>query len=96
MTVTIAFPDGTSREATPEDLLEIERRQKLADAEMLEGRKQAARFERSQLLSVCDWTQAVDVPQAIKDKWAAYRQTLRDVPQQAGFPENIQWPSKPE
>lgn len=55
-----------------------------------------ARAFRDQLLAQTDWTQAADVPQAIKDKWAPYRQALRDVPQQAGFPDNIQWPSKPE
>ena len=54
------------------------------------------RWERDQLLSATDWAQGADVPQAIKDKWAPYRQALRDVPQQAGFPENIQWPVKPE
>lgn len=53
------------------------------------------RQERDALLAATDWTQAVDVPQATKDKWAPYRQALRDVPQQAGFPENIQWPDKP-
>jgi hypothetical protein len=55
-----------------------------------------ARTFRDQLLAQTDWTQAADVPQATKDKWAPYRQALRDVPQQAGFPDNIQWPSKPE
>lgn len=28
--------------------------------------------------------------------WATYRQALRDVPQQAGFPWDIRWPTKPE
>lgn len=42
-----------------------------------------------------DWTQAADVPQAIKDKYATYRQALRDVPQQSGFPQNIVWPVEP-
>lgn len=28
--------------------------------------------------------------------WSAYRQALRDVPQQPGFPENVTWPVKPE
>lgn len=55
-----------------------------------------ARAFRDQLLAQTDWTQAADVPQATKDKWAPYRQALRDVPQQPGFPENIQWPAKPE
>lgn len=27
--------------------------------------------------------------------WAAYRQSLLDVPQQAGFPDNVTWPTKP-
>jgi hypothetical protein len=51
---------------------------------------------RNALLSETDWTQMPDTPQATKDKWAPYRQALRDVPQQPGFPENIQWPTKPE
>ena len=54
------------------------------------------RAERDRLLAQTDWTQAADVPQAIKDKWAPYRQALRDVPQQAGFPMNVTWPTKPE
>jgi len=55
----------------------------------------AARQKRDFLLNQTDWTQSADVPQPIKDKWALYRQALRDVPQQAGFPENIIWPTKP-
>jgi hypothetical protein len=29
-------------------------------------------------------------------EWTAYRQALLDVPQQAGFPHNVVWPTKPE
>lgn len=53
------------------------------------------RAQRDSLLLSTDWTQAADVPQATKDKWAPYRQALRDVPQQAGFPESVVWPVKP-
>jgi hypothetical protein len=53
------------------------------------------RGERNALLVSSDWTQASDVPQATKDAWAVYRQALRDVPQQSGFPTNITWPTKP-
>jgi hypothetical protein len=53
------------------------------------------RQKRNTLLASSDWTQAADVPQAIKDAWATYRQALRDVPQQAGFPANVTWPTKP-
>ncbi len=37
------------------------------------------RMERSVKLAETDWTQNADVPQATKDKWAAYRQELRDL-----------------
>lgn len=55
----------------------------------------AVRAERDRLLAATDWTQAADVPQATKDLFAPYRQALRVVPQQSGFPENIDWPVKP-
>lgn len=55
-----------------------------------------ARLERYKRLAVTDWTQNADIPQATKDLWAPYRQALRDVPQQAGFPNNIVWPTPPQ
>lgn len=33
--------------------------------------------------------------QAQQSTWANYRQALLDVPQQAGFPNTINWPTKP-
>jgi hypothetical protein len=56
----------------------------------------AARAERNRLLAETDWTQAADVPQATKDKWAPYRQALRDVPEQSGFSVEIVWPVRPD
>lgn len=53
------------------------------------------RGERDKLLRETDWTQLADVPQATKDLWDDYRQALRDVPQQEGFPQQIIWPEKP-
>jgi len=53
------------------------------------------RMQRNALLAETDWTQAGDVPQATKDAWASYRQALRDIPQQAGFPINVTFPTKP-
>ncbi len=32
----------------------------------------------------------------IKGDWAQYRQALRDLPEQAGFPFNISWPEAPD
>lgn len=51
---------------------------------------------RDSLLRETDWTQLPDIPQVIKDKWATYRQELRDVPEQQGFPADVVWPIKPE
>lgn len=53
-----------------------------------------ARAERDRLLSMSDWTQAADAP-VDGQAWRVYRQALRDVPQQAGFPYQIVWPQKP-
>jgi hypothetical protein len=55
-----------------------------------------ARTERDALLAATDWTQATDVPQATKDKWVPYRQALREVTEQSGFPSDIIWPVKPK
>ena len=54
------------------------------------------RAKRNQILKDSDWTQLPDIPQAIRDTWAAYRQLLRDLPQQSGFPNNITWPTAPQ
>jgi len=54
----------------------------------------AARSQRDALLSQSDWTQVPDAP-VDQQAWAEYRQALRDVPQQAGFPAEITWPMKP-
>lgn len=49
---------------------------------------------RGQLLADTDWTQVSDAP-VDQAAWAVYRQALRDIPQQEGFPESVVWPSKP-
>lgn len=53
------------------------------------------RLQRNFLLAETDWTQGADVPQTLKDMWAPYRQALRDIPLQQGFPTQVQWPVKP-
>lgn len=55
------------------------------------------RIERNRLLAECDWTQLADSPLTEDDKlaWKIYRQELRAVPQQPGFPWEIVWPDKP-
>jgi len=53
------------------------------------------RAERNRKLAETDWTQTADAP-VDQVAWQDYRQALRDIPQQAGFPTDITWPTKPE
>lgn len=55
------------------------------------------RAERNRRLAACDWTQLADSPLSVEAKsaWAFYRENLRMVPQQAGFPWEVQWPPEP-
>lgn len=52
------------------------------------------RSRRNQLLTQSDWTQLADSG-ADQAAWAAYRQTLRALPQQEGFPWDVVWPEPP-
>jgi len=54
----------------------------------------AVREDRNKRLSESDWTQVLDAP-VDQTAWAAYRQVLRDVTAQVGFPWDIEWPAKP-
>jgi hypothetical protein len=58
----------------------------------------AVRADRTRRLAACDWTQLADSPldADAKAAWALYRETLRMVPQQAGFPWEVQWPEQPQ
>lgn len=55
------------------------------------------RLERNKLLSDTDHLIQADYPisDEKKQEIKVYRQALRDIPQQDGFPENIVWPDKP-
>lgn len=53
-----------------------------------------ARAQRNELLSASDWTQVADAP-VDQAAWATYRQALRDITAQAGFPATINWPVAP-
>lgn len=52
------------------------------------------RTKRDLLLAESDWTQVADAP-VDQAAWATYRQALRDIPAQAGFPNTIDWPTQP-
>lgn len=54
----------------------------------------SVREDRNKRLADSDWTQLADAP-VDSAVWATYRQTLRDVTAQAGFPWTITWPDAP-
>jgi hypothetical protein len=54
----------------------------------------SVRATRDAKLAECDWTQVADAP-VDKAVWATYRQALRDVTAQTGFPWTITWPDAP-
>ena len=89
-----ATPEGnipfTAEEEAEWDAMEA------AYAASADTRKAAEiRTERNAKLAATDWTQAADVPQSVKDSYAPYRQALRDLPTQSGFPNQVVWPVAP-
>jgi hypothetical protein len=54
----------------------------------------AVRDDRNKRLADCDWTQLADAP-VDHTEWATYRQALRDVTAQEGFPWEVEWPQQP-
>jgi hypothetical protein len=55
----------------------------------------SVRTARDEKLKDSDWTQIADAP-VDKEIWATYRQALRDVPTQSGFPWEVTWPTQGE
>ncbi len=56
-----------------------------------------ARSQRDKLLEETDWTQVLDAPidTVTREAYRTYRQALRDITEQDGFPETIIWPELP-
>ena len=55
------------------------------------------REQRDNKLRATDYAVLPDYPlsDSERDEVTTYRQALRDVPQQAGFPDDVTWPEKP-
>jgi hypothetical protein len=74
---------------------EAQRDAEIADWESkaTERKSKEIRSERDALIAQTDWMALSDV--TLAPEWVTYRQALRDVPQQEGFPENVTWPPEP-
>jgi hypothetical protein len=68
------------------------------DAAKFDRYTNEVRGRRNWMLSNCDWTQLVDAPLTEEKKavWAAYRQALRDITTQEGFPTTVDWAVDPD
>ncbi len=53
--------------------------------------------QRNKMLYSTDWTQIPNNPLTSEkqQEWATYRQELRDVPEQQGYPYTVVWPVPP-
>ena len=74
-----------------EDELEVDRQIAMQPTEA------EVRAQRDKLLAETDWTQVADAPidSATRSAMRVYRQLLRDVTKQEGFPVNVVWPDMP-
>ena len=89
-------PIFTDRAATENEPAKTAAEQE-AEYKAMKDAEQAksVRTSRNDKLKDCDWTQIADST-ADKTVWATYRQALRDVTAQAGFPWTIDWPTMPQ
>lgn len=62
---------------------------------LTEAKSFEVRAERNKLLIESDWTQTKDSPDAVDVLWQPYRQLLRDITMQEGFPFNVVFPTPP-
>lgn len=63
-------------------------------ADIANQQASSIRTERDGKLAASDWTQVADAP-VDKAAWATYRQALRDITAQEGFPTFVDWPVAP-
>ena len=91
----ILGPVFTDRAAQGDEPAQTAAEQETAYKAMKDAEQaKSVRASRTQLLKDCDWTQIADST-ADKTAWATYRQQLRDITTQAGFPWTITWPDAP-
>jgi hypothetical protein len=86
--------NGVVVEMTQEEIDEYNQMIADIDEQRIKGIEANTLRTRDFLLIQSDWTMLPDAP-TDKKAWKAYRQALRDITQQPGFPDNIVWPTKP-
>jgi len=91
-------PIFTDRPATDTEPAQTAAEQEAAyKAQKDAEQSKAMREQRSQKLKETDWVvvKHLERNENIPGAWEVYRQALRDVPTQQGFPWNVTWPEEP-
>ena len=67
------------------------------ETERLEQATESARNQRDRFLTETDWVVVKhnELGTPIPQEWVDYRQALRDITEQSGFPDNVEWPTAP-
>lgn len=65
--------------------------EQIADRDAAKAKE--VREQRAKLIAETDWMALSD--NTLSPAWATYRQALRDITAQEGFPHNVTWPTKP-
>jgi len=92
MTRYHATPEGNVL-FTPEEEAEWDAMEAQYASEADTRKAEQIRQERNSLIQQSDWMALNDV--TMSDEWRTYRQALRDITAQAGFPNEVTWPTKP-
>tara|TARA_R110001592_G_C13080944_1_gene742629 strand:+ start:1193 stop:1471 length:279 start_codon:yes stop_codon:yes gene_type:complete len=91
--MTIKFINGIEYALTAEELAEEQALEEAEEARIIAELPNDIRAGRDRLLAKTDWMSGSDV--TMSDEWRTYRQALRDIPSQSGFPNTITWPVEP-
>lgn len=92
-------PPGTLTEWDFSGPLPRRKARVLSAAEQLAVEGGKTRSRRNRLLQESDWTDTASAParlgSTLYDQWQTYRQALRDITSQPGFPFEVVWPAPP-
>ena len=92
MTRYKATPEGNIP-FTAEEEAEWDAMEAAYAAEADTRKSEEVRNERNRLIQQSDWMANSDV--TMSDEWRTYRQALRDITAQVGFPNDVIWPTEP-
>jgi hypothetical protein len=90
---TLPMPSEVGKKAVAQALPTLVGAEWVLDWDLVALSADEARTLRDELLASTDWTANSDV--TMTEEMTTYRQALRDIPAQDGFPNDVTWPTKP-